>query len=847
MAGPEDGEGGARAVHRRATAGLKPPSLPADGAGGGRRAGGAGGGGGAGRRRATAGPRPPSLLVEGTEGGMGGGWGRGGRKRLSSRLGLPRLRAASYAAPKWFNPEALIAQAREWQREAATSGSPPPAPGGVEGEGRGALVEQLLVIGLPDMDPQPIVARMLQTRGGRGGPSLPGGRAGTLREGGGVARSPHYRKPEKPTLPPQVLFAHPGQAPAADVGAFCFPSGVPISLVRQSPSLSECLEVAFGQHPLSRQQSYVFVLTGADRAPLFGCCMVVQEMLHQVPRLLSGMSRSSAQRPSGKHLVVAPRCYCLLTHYPLFRLHFSVLSAMLGQERLHRISALMEEIGPEYPLGTPPPLSRPPDAGAGGLAGGREVAAPPGTGGRLGGDAQSSEQWRQAVAQFARGSDDAPSTDEEDEGNGGGRSGEPAEGAGSLFWGHRSRSRGEEPGTTAGRVVGRRAAGGAELVGVLEDLVDESASEASTSHGGEGGVLGSHCRSDSHSSLDPAGGGISRGDFSCEENLPQSSCSAVGAAGESFSPGASFGEPDAPPSRKILSAYLRVQVPAPGTELRFMPLEGLDIIAFQRFREITPLRGAPRSSWQGLHALVPDSEVAREVEDWAAVVLCQALSLENILSLLQAALLERQTVLFCPDLGTLSGAVCAVLPLLRPFRWQSVLLPILPTHLTEFLEAPVPFLCGFQYKTPTVRQAVQGLVRVNVYKDSVAGTQNLPALPGRASLAERLAPAHAALRELDPGHVLPGLAPSSRGRRAVRAFLEPLEAHLQRWVEDLPKHTITDVGGGAGERVSLLMKDSFVGSFPPDMRPFMAALTETQTFAAYSDSTLRGWNAAQVE
>ena len=780
---------------------------------------------------------------------------------------LPRIRSASYATPGWFNPEALIAQAREWQREASAAGVSTPAPpqeGGraaaaravAEAGSGGGLVEQLLVIGLPDMDPQPIVQRILQSgRGGRHGPPPPAerrhrasaGRSGD--RGGGLqsARYKHYRKPDQPTLPPQILFTCPGRLPAADVGAFCFPSGVPISLVRQSPSLSECLEVAFGQHPLSRQQSYVFVLTGADRPPLFACCTVVQEMLHQVPRLVSGGARTPPRHPAGRYLVVAPRCYCLLTHFPLFRLHFSVLGAMLGQERLHRISALMEEIAPELPLAEAPaperctagvlgPGTGPAPAADGGLWRPADTTPPTATaGGRLGGDAHSSEQWKQAVAQFARGSDDAPSTDEEEEGEGGdarGRRREPAGGSppptpplppptqsSARFWARREDI--AAPRASPGRSRADHA--GAELVGVLEDLVDESASETAS----QGGAFGQHGRSESHSSLDPEG----------FRSFASEASSDAGGAGPSP-------PDDAPPSQNILDAYLRTPVPEPGEELRFVPLKGLDAVAFRRVSvEEAPGPARPRSSWQGLHAVVPDDEVAVEVQDWAAVVLCQALSLDSILSLLQAALLEHQIVVFCPDLGTLSGTVCAVLPLLRPFRWQSVLLPILPTHLTAFLEAPVPFLAGFQYKTPTVRQAAQGVVRVNVYKDSVASVGALPALPGRARLAQELAPAHAALRALDPGALQPGLAPSARVRRAVQGFLGPLESHLQGWVRDLPKHAITDVGGGG--RVSLLMKDSFVGSFPANQRPFMAALTETQAFAAYSDAHLRHWNAEQ--
>jgi hypothetical protein len=43
-----------------------------------------------------------------------------------------------------------------------------------------------------------------------------------------------------------------------------------------------------------------------------------------------------------------------------------------------------------------------------------------------------------------------------------------------------------------------------------------------------------------------------------------------------------------------------------------------------------------------------------------------------------AVLLERQTVVFCPNVGVLTSVVLSMIPLVRPFAWQSLLLPVLP-------------------------------------------------------------------------------------------------------------------------------------------------------------------------
>lgn len=127
---------------------------------------------------------------------------------------------------------------------------------------------------------------------------------------------------------------------------------------------------------------------------------------------------------------------------------------------------------------------------------------------------------------------------------------------------------------------------------------------------------------------------------------------------------------------------------------------------------------------------------------WAVAALCRAMSLDNIITFLTAALLERQVstagcfsrlagcagawhglllggqcemsgqaqrrhvschrngyiacmpdspcpasyhpspscqiVVFCPNAGLLSGVVLSLIPLLLPFHWQCLLLPVLP-------------------------------------------------------------------------------------------------------------------------------------------------------------------------
>ena len=58
-------------------------------------------------------------------------------------------------------------------------------------------------------------------------------------------------------------------------------------------------------------------------------------------------------------------------------------------------------------------------------------------------------------------------------------------------------------------------------------------------------------------------------------------------------------------------------------------------------------------------------------------------------------------VLFCPNIGLLSTAVLSVIPLIRPFAWQSLLMPVLPAldQMLDLMDAPVPFILGVQVHT----------------------------------------------------------------------------------------------------------------------------------------------------
>lgn len=49
----------------------------------------------------------------------------------------------------------------------------------------------------------------------------------------------------------------------------------------------------------------------------------MEEMVHRPPALLNELFPDH-NAPLSRYLISAPRCYCFLTHYPFFPLHFKV-------------------------------------------------------------------------------------------------------------------------------------------------------------------------------------------------------------------------------------------------------------------------------------------------------------------------------------------------------------------------------------------------------------------------------------------------------------------------------------------------------------------------------------------
>eukprot|EP01105_Mastigella_eilhardi_P011160 TRINITY_DN2579_c0_g1_i1.p1 TRINITY_DN2579_c0_g1~~TRINITY_DN2579_c0_g1_i1.p1 ORF type:complete len:448 (+),score=94.14 TRINITY_DN2579_c0_g1_i1:83-1426(+) len=96
---------------------------------------------------------------------------------------------------------------------------------------------------------------------------------------------------------------------------------------------------------------------------------------------------------------------------------------------------------------------------------------------------------------------------------------------------------------------------------------------------------------------------------------------------------------------------------------------------------------------------------------WGAGALVGAVSSSALVLLLSCLLQETKLLFVSPSMRLLSRVICALVPLVRPFEWCSVMIPILPASLRDILDAPVPFIVGATWASAEPPQIAHREVR----------------------------------------------------------------------------------------------------------------------------------------
>ncbi|ESQ44550.1 hypothetical protein EUTSA_v10003439mg [Eutrema salsugineum] len=697
-----------------------------------------------------------------------------------------------YETPKTksmvYNPEVLTSQKRQWAKIQDHKPLNDPS----------RLFESVVVVGLhPNCDIQALERQYIARKSE--------GSSGRLRSA--LVSQNHSRV--EPTLEPQVLLVYPPdkQPPIKykDLHSFCFPGGIEVHAVERTPSMSELSEIILSQEHLRPSDlSFVFRLQVADNSTLYGCCILVEEIVNKPSRLLSTvLDKQPACSSISRYVMTTRRCYCIITRLPFFELHFGVLNSIFLEERLEHLMSGISCASLEPPID---------------LSIGESLND---SSSQQRDSADTNEQTGEAVSEL-------PEAEEI-----------------------------SDNGTCEGNQKVETVTKGTELcfaesnnhVAEADDTLSSIKQSGESCLPDPGPLL--RCPfldevSDSSSSFQAA---------PCEKRHFRTSADDTETDEASFS-----GQDDTSSnldilewamsknngSLQILCEYYQLKCPARGSTITFHPLEHLHPVAYNRPDEAalhTPgstsdLRSCSTSlELAEAHTALMAEEEAAALSTWAVASLCGSLRLDNVLMILAGALLEKQIVFICSNLGILAASVLSLIPVIRPFRWQSLLMPVLPDDMLEFLDAPVPYIVGVKNRTSEVQSKLTNVIVVDVIKNQVK-SPSIPQLPQYRDLYNALSPYHSKLvGETYLARKRPVYECTDVQVEAAKGFLSVLRSYLDSLCSNLQSHTITNVQSN-NDKVSLLLKESFIDSFPSRHRQFMKLFLDTQLFSVHTDLVL---------
>ncbi|CAL0320265.1 unnamed protein product [Lupinus luteus] len=655
-------------------------------------------------------------------------------------------------------------------------------------------------------------------------------------EGSGKLRSAlGYQSPSRiePNIEPQVLFAYPSekQLPLKDKDllSFCFPGGLEVHAVERTPSMSELNQILYGQgHRKQNDLSFVFRLQGADNSTLYGCCVLVEELVQKPSGFLSLTSdEQSSYSSSRRHILITKRCYCILSRLPFFELHFGVLKSIFAQERLERLTKNVRE-NLEFSEG-------------GNEEKNSECLLVNDTSieDRLDGNQRISQSSLRNSSPEIIHSDDNQTEQQMDNGK--------------L---HTFEERVKEDNAVPIDPVTERKTAKEESSPTNSEDNDLYVDSFVTNKQSEDRRLPNailpllhHCQYESsESSFSFQGSPCDDRSFRSDADDTETEDASISGQEDLHEVHdiLEWAKANNCGPLQIISEYYRLSCPARGSALRFHPLEHLQPLQYHRPDEaVLRLPGTTvdfKSCSTGLELAqaynsLLTKEEATALSIWSVACICGTLRLEHVLTLFAAALLEKQIVVVCSNLGILSASVLSVIPLIRPYRWQSLLMPVLPNDMLEFLDAPVPYIVGIRNKTNEVQSKLTNAVLVDLNRNQVK-SPTIPPLPRHKELISSLRPYHTTLvGESYLGRRRPVYDCTEVQVKAAKGFLSVLRSYLDSLCCNFRSHTITNVESN-DDKVSLLLKESFIDSFPYRDRHFMKHLVDTQLFTVHTDIVL---------
>lgn len=197
-----------------------------------------------------------------------------------------------------------------------------------------------------------------------------------------------------------------------------------------------------------------------------------------------------------------------------------------------------------------------------------------------------------------------------------------------------------------------------------------------------------------------------------------------------------------------------------------------------------------------------------------------AVSIDNMITLFASALNERHIVVTSKKLDKLTGCVQAINNLLYPMHWQHIFIPVLPSDLSAYLQAPMPFMIGViepMFRKLKLEDVVLLMADEDVVHSQFDDVKNLP--PGVVASIKSDLKNQVAL-----------------GDTVSRAFLRAIVMLIGGYREALEFND--------GEKITF-NHDRFTATRPTSFQPFLRKMLELQMFRQFIDGRLDILNAGK--
>ncbi|GAM20017.1 hypothetical protein SAMD00019534_031920 [Acytostelium subglobosum LB1] len=280
------------------------------------------------------------------------------------------------------------------------------------------------------------------------------------------------------------------------------------------------------------------------------------------------------------------------------------------------------------------------------------------------------------------------------------------------------------------------------------------------------------------------------------------------------------------PIKEVIEYFYYQNVPMPGETLRYeVPFLETTI----QFR-----RGTLTDAKADVTSDYPDFLI-----EYGLFVTLQLLTHKTILIILNAMLLEKKIIFYSKSLKNLTSVIFSMVSLLKPFVYQSVLLPIIPDSLQDVINAPVPFIIGM-ITMPAADVDLSDLLLIDIDQNKIQ-TKMPPIIlfPKWKELGNKIIEHQRDIKNSLENKKSLNYYANEVQEAFLSTFTETIRLHLNRLFENFSVHCIRDVS--QLKHVSVFIPESFasVEYENEEEQDWILQFTKTQIFSVYQDKRLR--------